>query len=50
MIESKKKERVNAAMWVMRCSRCHRVLASASELALLPDVVWCNCDKQKDND
>lgn len=47
MIESTKKERVHAALWVMRCRRCHRVIASASEREFLPDVVWCSCDEEK---
>ena len=46
MVTVNKKEMVSRSMWVMRCPKCGRVVASALERYLLPDAMWCNCDNK----
>lgn len=34
-------ERVNGALFVLKCPECKKVHASASEPEFLPDLLWC---------
>lgn len=44
MVIVEKKEKISMGMWVMRCPKCGKVVAGASERYLLPVSTWCNCD------
>lgn len=41
-----KKEKVSPAMWVMKCPKCGKICASASERSCLPDWIICDCEEQ----
>lgn len=41
-----KKEKLGPAMWVMRCPKCGKIQASASERGWLPESTYCPCDKE----
>ncbi len=45
-----KKEKINRSLWVIRCPKCGKILASASEKQYLPEFMWCDCESHSKED
>lgn len=44
------KKKINRALWVIRCPKCGKILASASEKGFLPEFMWCYCESYSKED